>query len=285
MEPSCIAFWNCANGALPKFDFIEHFIAKLKPEILFVSEAEIKNERDYKCIDIVGYSSEFSKTREFGISRQMAYVRANSGFSRVADLENGKSEVLVFWKNGLRVCGVYRPFKNVCGLKSKEAADLLLMNLDQIASTNDDLIIAGDMNVNWMSSSVLKSRLEDWSEKHGLIQGVKVITRHRDVKSSVAVVLQESCLDLVFQRKSRKITVSPSFASDHDLIVVHMNEPRPQSKTQKSWTVDWKKYSKEKAIKMLEELLLPSSDPEELWSRLQFAIVETLNALAPKRVI
>jgi hypothetical protein len=159
-----VLFWNCANGALAKFDFIEHLIKSENPEILFITEAEIKLGRDFNCLAIPGCEIEFGGTLKWGKTRQIAYVKHGSGFNRHHDLENDMSEIMVFWKDGLRICGVYRPFKNIQNLTNKEAFQILIDQLNALSSTPDDVLIAGDMNVNWYSTSVLKARMNEWSE-------------------------------------------------------------------------------------------------------------------------
>lgn len=61
-----IIFWNCANGIVAKIDFIKHYLLSMKPELMFVTEAEIKRDLSYKCLDVSGYNILFSKTLSFG---------------------------------------------------------------------------------------------------------------------------------------------------------------------------------------------------------------------------
>jgi len=283
-----VVFWNCANGAVAKFDFIEQVISDSKPDILFVSEAEIKTGRNYDCLSVSGYEIEVSQTLLEGSARQIAYVKQGCGFKRLKNLENGTSEVLVFWRNGLRVCGVYRPFKNIKEKTSTQAFASLVKNLEVIAATPDDVIIGGDFNVNWKSRSNMKRKLVEWSESHGLVQGIDKMTRHRAVKSSVdgELVLQESCIDLVFQRLPRKIIINSSISSDHDIIQVILNKRRP-CVTKKIWTVDWRRYNKNDAMSKLAQNIIqrPSTTPRDEFDNVTSAIIETLNAVAPKRVM
>lgn len=199
-----IIFWNCANGALAKIDFIKSYIAEFSPLLLFISEAEIKKDRNYSCLMVKDYFLEVSSTIGHGVARQIAYVKKDSGFERVKSLENGLSEVLVFKKGNLKVCGVYQPFKTVQNKSSSEAFELLITNLHDISNTGDDLIVSGDFNINWFKQTLKKTKLEDWAEQHGLVQCVKANTRRRVITTLnngiEREVLQESCLDLLFQK-------------------------------------------------------------------------------------
>jgi len=139
----------------------------------------------------------FSKTLSLGKARQAVYVMRGSRFKRAEHLENGLSEVIVLDNGSVKVCGVYRPFKNINSLTSGAAFDLLLGNLENITKCNSDLIIGGDFNVNWTDHPLLP-KLCDWMEKCGLIQQVNSVTRTQIVSKIDGIVLNESCIDLVF---------------------------------------------------------------------------------------
>jgi len=63
---------------MAKFNIIEHYLEQFKPEIMFVSEAEIKKGQNYMCFSVRGYTIEVSKTIEWGMARQVAYIKQNS---------------------------------------------------------------------------------------------------------------------------------------------------------------------------------------------------------------
>ncbi len=107
-----ILFWNCSHGVVPKIDIIKHYLSQFKPLLLFVSEAEIKKDRNYDCVNVDGYSIEFSKTIDFGMARTLVYVNNTSKFKRVPQLEDGVSEMIVMASDKVRVCGIYPTFQN-----------------------------------------------------------------------------------------------------------------------------------------------------------------------------
>jgi hypothetical protein len=92
-----VLFWNCSHGALPKIDMITSYLKDFKPSLFFISEAEIKPDRDYSCLFVEGYDVEVSKTISAGkMARSIAYVKKDSGFVRCLNLEDGESELIVF---------------------------------------------------------------------------------------------------------------------------------------------------------------------------------------------
>jgi len=141
----------------------------------------------------------------------MLYIKRNSGYVRLPEHEDGLSEVIVVKKKQLRVCGVHRPFKTVLKNTSSQMFSHLMKCLDKLASTGDGLIIGGDFNINWNQSSKRKKEISNWSEKRGLIQTSMGITRSRTLCKQIAGVeseiTQEPCIDLVFQKSPRKVTI------------------------------------------------------------------------------
>ena len=285
---SGILFWNCAHGAIAKFDFISYYIASFKPVLFFVSEAEIKMNRDYKCLEVVGYRLEFSKTLTHGMARSMVYVRNDANFVRLEHLENAQSEVLVLTNGKIRVCGIYRPFKTVGGIPKTKAFEILLENLGNILNCTEDIIIGGDWNVNWDTKSAMTRRLELWAEEYGLCQGVNDTTRHQIVSTTVGTSIQQSCIDLVFQKVPRKVDILHSLGSDHCLLKVDIGVKKPTLLTKKLVTVDWRNYSKDKAVKTLLMCLCGKIFPSSargLFEWINNVLVETCNKLIPKRVV
>jgi hypothetical protein len=289
---SKILFWNCAHGVVSKIDFIQDYIASHRPVLFFISEAEIKNDKNYDCLKIPGYSIEVSKTIGHGKARSLVYVLEGSGFKRLEKYEDGVSEMIVMSNNKTCAIGVYRPFKTVMDVSRTDAFETLLKSLNRVAKISSELIIGGDWNVNWMSekSNGLRIRLEQWSEENGLVQVVKETTRHQMLSTTVGVTLQKSCIDLVFQRTPTKVVVEHSNGSDHCLILVPCGIHRHPVKTKKLITTDWRNYSKEIACKSLETSLMDTficaeDHVQVLFQKINTAIVEVCNRVIPKRVV
>jgi len=258
--------------------------------LFFISESEIKKDRDYSCLFVNDYTLEMSLTVTHGVARQMAYVKNGSGFERVRSLENGLSEVMVFKKGNLKVCGIYHPFKTVMKKTSAEAFELLIANLHQICNTGDDLIVSGDFNINWLKQTLRKSKLEDWAEQQGLVQSVMSNTRRRVISTLndgiEREVLQESCLDLLFQKIPKVFRLVTSTCSDHDLVIVTLDQA-PVSTASKSKIImtDWRRYSNEKARRLFSEQVLSYSSPDALFESITSGLIKVMNNLAPKRIV
>jgi hypothetical protein len=74
------------------------------------------------------------------------------------------SETIVFSNDKTTVYGVYHPFKTLRKQILSEAFDELLNNLNEVTRSTGELIIGGEGNVNWLSGSPNKNRLQTWAE-------------------------------------------------------------------------------------------------------------------------
>jgi hypothetical protein len=287
-------FWNCSHGMVAKMDLITHYIESLNPEVFFICEAEIKNDKDYACLNIENYQLEFSKTLKLGMARLAAYVKVNSGFKRKLELEDDESEVMVYSNGKKRICGLYRPFKPPPGRTNSEAFNILLKNLYKITECDMDIVVGGDFNVNWDIDSSKKRQLEVWAETSGLIQSVNVMTRHQEITSRkadpssiVGTEIKESRIDLLFQLKPRKIEVIPSLGSDHHLLVLPLEEATVIKKavTKKIVSIDWRNYSKIEVKKEASLMLFGGPDVRCQLDAINHNLTTILNKWAPKRVV
>lgn len=286
VEMPRVLFWNCSHGMVAKVDYIHHYLTALKPEIFFISEAEINKDRNYSCLSFQGYDLQVSKTVSCGKARLAAFIKVDSNFNRVSELENGLSEVMVFENKNLRVCGLYRPFKNLNGHTSGVAFDLLLKNLEILVKDNKDLIIGGDMNVNWLTKHPLLPKLSCWMENCGLLQMVTSNTCSQFVSKTDGIKLVESCIDLVFVKMPKKAETQPSAASDHSIIAFDLCQARKALQTVKKVVCDWRNYSKERAITCYLELgpTCNGSTARRL-DDINNKLITVLNKVAPKRTV
>jgi hypothetical protein len=281
-----VLFWNCARGAVPKIDFINQYVADFKPVIFFISEAEIKKDKDYSCLVIDNYEIEYSKTVSFGMARTMAYLRKGSGFRRVGDLEGEDNELIIITNGRQTYCGVYRPFKNINNKTSAELFEGLLSKLDRVIQTYPDVTVGGDWNINWHSNSSLRRKLANWSETHGLVQSINETTRHQCISTTDGEKLRQSCIDLIFQSSPKKVDIMNAEASDHCLLVLNLGTPAPKIATKKIVTFDWRNYTKQKAAhEMSKAMSSPFNPKNDLFDELTSKIVGVCNILIPKRTI
>ncbi len=279
-------FWNCRHGMLAKLDIISYYLDSYAPELLFVSEAELQSNKDYSCLSVSGYCLEVSKTIKEGKARQAAYIKVGSKFKRRLDLEDGLSEVMVFADRQTRICGVYRPFKPPAGKTLAEAFDLMLECLNKVTMCGAEVIIGGDFNVNWHANSPKKKKLEMWAESSGLHQGINEMTRHQVESTAVGTVLKESCIDLIFQMKPRKVDIVPSLGSDHDVLVVSLEVEKTVVKTKKKVSIDWRNYdSNQVAAKFNRLPVVGGSNLQTTLDSVNSNLIVVLNEWAPKRII
>jgi len=71
-----IIFWNCALGIKSKFDFLKDLATTQRPDLMFISEAEV-NDCDLSLINIKGYEISVSESinGEFGVARMACYIK------------------------------------------------------------------------------------------------------------------------------------------------------------------------------------------------------------------
>jgi hypothetical protein len=287
-----ILFWNCSHGVLAKFDIIKHYIQDYKPVLFFISEAEIKKDRDYGCIAIPGYQIEVAKTIDSvnKIARSLVYVKSDSKFKRCHNLEDNTSELIVMSDGKIKVCGVYRPFKTVGEVSRSDAFATLLGTLDKVLRSPEDIVIGGDWNVVWNSESSMKKQLEEWSEEHGLLQSVDAMTRHQIVRLAAGPTVQESCIDLVFQRFPRKVNIVQSIGSDHCILGLSLQlQSCAKVVTKRIITTDWRNYNAVKVNECLRDAMkkIPchGTGINAYFEWVNNCLVETCNEVIPKRTV
>ena len=282
-------FWNCASGLYNKKPYIEKYIASFKPVLFFISECEVTPDQMIELMNVPGYTIEVAKTLESRHkSRLLAYCKNGAGFSRKCDLElDDKNDLIVFGSRELVVIGIYAGFKLFDGESVQGNFDRLLAGLGPICEKFPKVLIGGDFNAD-PSRPCPKSRsMEIWQTNYGLDQLVTTVTRERLVSG----FLQQSMIDLVFQKDLDDISVNVkcSEASDHSIIIVRSPAPtKPKVKFKKEIITDWRNFNAEKMCDDLMESLndLNHSNPSDILDRdLSMAILASLNRLIPKRVV
>jgi len=92
-----ILWWNVAGGLNAKFNFVRQIVDDYKPHLLFISESNIKIDKNNKHLGISGYNLVVSDSN---FSRTACYVKKSSDFvtvtkgkgSEIIALENKNSE-------------------------------------------------------------------------------------------------------------------------------------------------------------------------------------------------
>jgi len=117
-----ILFWNCCGGLTSKIDTIRQIINKFQPLLMFISESEILQSHDTNWFGIQNYELTLSHTIKLGKSRIVCYNRCNSGVKIRLDLiKKDCVEVIPVDFDGIRIVGVYRPFKLIANQTNETA--------------------------------------------------------------------------------------------------------------------------------------------------------------------
>ena len=212
--PFTVSHWNCASGITNKLHDIKLAISELKPTVLFISEANRKNNHDDLLIHIDGYKLHNSKSLEkYGKSRIIAYTRDGSHLKRREDLESPDSELIIFDRplqnntnNIDRIIGLYRPFTGPDGDKSSantwDRYTHLMRTLDTALEGCQRSTILGDFNVDLLRDVDNQGRYVDALKKlstvHSLEQLIHQPTRIQTLQMANGWSIQESLLDHIY---------------------------------------------------------------------------------------
>ncbi len=168
--PAKIIFWNCSNGLISKLDCVKDLIKKYSPYIVFVSEAELRNEDQIKACSIQNYTLHVSKGFNTWRARSCCYVRDGHDLKRVDLLESSELIVIDSPSLKLRMGGFYRPFTPPPGLTIKELDDEFFLALKEACVTPMDVIFGGDMNIDLLRTDKRSLELQEWISSSGLEQ-------------------------------------------------------------------------------------------------------------------
>lgn len=275
-----VVFWNCCGGIKSKIDYIRHFLTSSKPSILFISESEV-SIADKDVIKITDYDLVLSNTLgPNSKSRLACYILSSLNYNQV-DIGD-KLDIIALDVQGSRIVGVYRPFKLAKDCKRSSFFHSIIKTLENLSKTDKMLVIGGDFNVDLFKKSSNLNDLQNWAINNGLIQLVQNYTWRRLVSGNI----QTSAIDHLYTNDlNLKLTLVTS-VSDHDFLVVS-KELRP-SERHKTVLRDWRKYSKEQAVKELNkelDQLSINSTENLLYKDLIMIMTKILDRLAPQRVI
>ncbi len=282
-----ILFWNCAGGIKSKIDYLRDYIIDKNLNLIFISESDII-EQDLALVQIKGYDSILVNTKKFGKGRVLCYIQSNIPFE-VVQVHEDILDVVAIDCKGVRVIGVYKPFKLPSNHTSTSFFNRLLESLTQLTKTKKQIVIGGDFNVNLDSNSAELDSLEDWAITCGLQQLVEpgTETRSRIVHTENGVRVESSTLDHVYtslNANELSVTFETSI-SDHIHVLVSKRNPQMNSHSKKEKTVvrDWRSYNMVRASHILAHHT--SQISEHTYDNLVMAYQNTLDEVAPLRVV
>ena len=296
LSDNSIIFWNCCHGLSNKIDFVRNYIAINKPAVMMISESEL-SQNDLINIDffyIKGYTLLHSKTSNKrgevipkSKSRLCAYVNNSIQYQRQETLE-GQCEMIIIDVRGLRIIGIYHPFKIFTGETSTSNFDRLVGTLRRAASTqNLEVYCGGDFNVDWLKDSNNRDALQAWAYDCDLTQVVSTITRYRSVKNINGTRVEKSLLDHIYIPSNRagqiQLQQTSTHRSDHDILRLTpcvRTQTRTHFKITKVVIRDWRKYSPAKLGTVLEQMQLAGPIVD-----ISTTLKQAFERLVPNRVV
>ncbi len=236
-------------------------------------------------MQIRGYDCILANTKKSGKGRVICYVQSNIPFNLVTIEDDGIDVVAIDCK-GLRIIGIYKPFKIPSNYTSSPFLFRLLDTLTKLTKTQKQVIIGGDFNVNLDFHSSELDMMEDWAITCGLQQLIEAgtITRSRIVNSENGVRIESSTLDHVYTTfsKNELIINLQSSVSDHVNVIISKSA-RHHSQKEKMTIRDWRFYYKDKASHILAQRTSQISDFS--YENLVNAYQDTQNEIAPLQVV
>jgi hypothetical protein len=240
--------------------YVKTIVAKHKPELFFVSEAEVDISL-VTLFDIDGYTLIISEGCPK--ARLACYVSHISNFKYRSDLANNSVDIITMDNGTSRIVGVYRPFKLRDGQTKHSAADLFFTTLYKLSQTDLDLWVGGDFNINLEKHSFETAKLLDFVDELALHRLVKTKTWERVVtQSDGSLALRSSQIDHVFTSvKGSSVCVDDKWTSDHKLLILTTPVAFPQLERQKVSTRSWRNFNSQNLNACVSEaLLLEESD-------------------------
>ncbi len=269
-----------------KINTINLIIDKHKPEAFFISEAELTDTNISWC-KTDGYDLIVPQIPN---PRIACYVVAGSTLSLKPDaVIDNNTQTIVLEDPKRRIAGYYKPFKVPEG-QTKNVVDGYYWDaLNQIASTNKNLWIMGDFNVNLRKASPDKTRLQEWRDEKALKQLVKTDTWSRIItKQDGTIQLRTSLLDHVYTNtEGSSVAIEDKWTSDHNLVVLNLPNKHLINR-QKTKVRSWKKYSPQNLHNCLanaEIQTVTTTDVNQLNQQITDAITAAMEELCPLRVI
>jgi len=281
IEATEIIYWNCSRGLASKLSIVKSIINNFSPKLIFVSEAEIKTTDSLTFFNVKGYELFLPDKPRDNVYRVACYKSRNIEMNKIKNRNWEGLNIIGFENKKCKIVGIYRPFKLEANETQTSRFDDLMEGLWQLKNSGKSIICGGDFNVNWMSNSSMKKKLQEWSEELHLQQRVQGITRYRLVTSMNGIKRAESsCIDHVYSSDilDTGITLIPTAWSDHEIVLasIKLDLPRKMAKSKTKMRV-WKNYNQ---VKIIEGLL-----GNEQWDVLQNQLMSNLDKICPWRVV
>jgi len=253
-------FWNCCGGLRSKLDTVKLILDSKRPDLFFISEAEVKSQHPLNLLKMEGYNLITSEVITHGKSRLVLYVKDGLKF-QLKTVKNTTMEVICVDINNTRIIGCYRPFKTLNGSIIKSLEELI-EELESLKDARKTMIIGGDFNINPQNKTPESIKMNNFVDKHGLSQLIKQTTWRRIITINGKQTLKKSCIDHVYtdDASKMKVVVGDQWSSDHNIIELYIKYTNRLSVTrEKHHARNWKTYNATKAANLASSLNMINS--------------------------
>jgi len=285
-----LIFWNVAGGLGAKFDVVKSIIDNEQPCAFFIFESNIKINSCFKHLSVNNYDLHTTSTN---FSRTACYVLRGCGFKVVNNGEG--NEAIIIENNKYRIIGAYRPFKTQPNETLVGNFDRLLRFLEKESSTDKELVVSGDLNVDLLGNrdGRLKNDLEIWALNNGLCQQVKSITRRRTVQLQDGNLrIEESALDHFYTSdREIKCHLMENPFSDHMILscVLEVDNSATIKLKRRDWrgycVSSMEQYTNERnaEYRKLKRFVMESASPDDILKALNEYLKRFTDTVAPFR--
>ncbi len=281
-----ISTWNLCLGLGSKKDLVKNYILDNKIDICCVQETEIDTNFDVRLLTFPGYSIEVENN---DFKRRVAiYISNRLSYTRRPELEQINNHLVIIDLEGhtnSRIITIYRSFKPQDGISPREKFESQL-NLISAAFSNN-CILLGDFNLdhskkfnNTYMNKHLFAIFDNLLSHLGLFQHVNFPTWSRMINGT----MKSSVLDHIYSNVPTLISnvqyINPTFG-DHLLVMFDLLFSVEKYKI--IWKRDWRFYSKERLLSMLNDLdwEINVPDVQESWNIFENKLINVIDTIVP----
>lgn len=254
-----------------------------KINLLTLSETHLKSNDTNGILEIWGFNF-VSRHRENGPGGGVAaYISENIAWERKENLEHNEIEclwleIIVEKSKNFLVCIFYRP-PDGSRYRSKNFDDHFTEMLSFATSTDKEIILLGDANVDYLKRNVNCS-FKDSLTVHGFTQTIKNATRITQSTSSLIDIIATNMTSVI-----KETTVIPITFSDHDMVGCVRKLNHVKFKPKQVNCRDYRKYNKDALCQDLESQdwasVFSTNDTLSAWEGLKSILTSTFDHHAP----
>lgn len=235
-----------ARSILKNIEKIELLACKYKPYLILCSEARITEEIIISEYQIENYTAIecFSSSRHTG--GVQIYIKKELKHKMI--INKNIDTMLWFlsfeiWDS--KINGIYNVFYRSPNARVNVEESIMKLDeiLEQTINLNKLNVITEDLNIDLRRDNQFTRLIQNIISRHGLILSVNFNTRENENNGTL--------IDVVLTNESEKVECEPlinEHISDHQTILININDCKNEEFLDKINVLSWKNYTKEKLI-------------------------------------